>query len=389
MQRFLAVLFIILACAAPVVAEQITPKAALERLWTSDKVNAEWFAASFLAQVPAAQVQSIIDQYKGQLGVYQSVRADGSNFMTEFAKGSVPSQIHLDNDGRIDGLFFKVAVPKKKDLGAALDRFKSLPGSVSVVIKEGERDKGAINADKSLAVGSTFKLAVLSALKKQVDANRQSWREIVTLRSYHKSLPSGILPEWPEGAPLTLYTVAALMISQSDNTAADIVARLAGRIAVEAESPARNRPFLTTREAFQLKDPKNADLLATWRKGDINERRALLQVLSKRPLPAADIFGGSPVAPDVEWFFTTRELCTLMVGVASLPLMTINPGVADPKRFARVAYKGGSEPGVLNLTTQVITKDGKTYCVSATWNDTKALDEKQFFLMYGDLLNNL
>jgi len=78
-----------------------------------------------------------------------------------------------------------------------------------------------------------------------------------------------------------------------------------------------------------------------------------------------------------------------MSRVASLPLMGINPGIADPGQWAHVAYKGGSEPGVLNLTTQVVGKSGKTYCVSATWNDTKPLDEKRFELLYGLLLNGL
>lgn len=178
------------------------------------------------------------------------------------------------------------------------------------------------------------------------------------------------------------------MISQSDNTAADLALRTVGRSAVEAEAP-RDTPFLTTREAFQLKDPANAQLLARWRSGNAATRRSVLEALASKPLPNIDIFTGRVIAPDVEWFFSARELCALMNRVASLPLMSINPGVADPSRWVRVAYKGGSETGVLNLTTQLVSKSGKTYCVSASWNDSQPVDERQFELTYSLLLNSL
>lgn len=53
--------------------------------------------------------------------------------------------------------------------------------------------------------------------------------------------------------------------------------------------------------------------------------------------------------------------------------MTINPGVAKPKNWHKVAFKAGSEPGVLNLTTWLKAKNGKTYYISATWNNKEAV----------------
>jgi hypothetical protein len=50
--------------------------------------------------------------------------------------------------------------------------------------------------------------------------------------------------------------------------------------------------------------------------------------------------------------------------------MSINPGVAAPGDFARVAFKGGSDVGVVNLTTMVTTKRGTKLCFSATENDS-------------------
>ncbi len=150
-----------------------------------------------------------------------------------------------------------------------------------------------------------------------------------------------------------------------------------------------NRPFLTTREAFILKDSKNAALLTRFRAGDEARRRALLSEVDALALPDEDIFAGGQLAADIEWFFSARELCGLMRGVQALPLMSINPGVADASDWERVAYKGGSEPGVLNLTTWLVARSGKSYCVSATWNDVKPLDETRFFGLYKSLLATL
>ncbi len=213
---------------------------------------------------------------------------------------------------------------------------------------------------------------------------------MVVLARY-KSLPSGTFQNLPNNSKVTLLAAATAMISKSDNTAADLVFWQMGRSAVQAESP-RNQPFLTTREAFVLKDPANADLLAAWRSDDKLARRSVLGKADARPLPSVAIFGPkaqTPVALDIEWFFTTRELCTLMSGVASLPLTSINPGVADPTAWKSVSYKGGSEPGVINMTTWLVGKDGKTHCVSATWNNTAALDESRFEFLYGQLLASL
>ncbi len=54
-----------------------------------------------------------------------------------------------------------------------------------------------------------------------------------------------------------------------------------------------------------------------------------------------------------------------------------------------MAFKGGSEPGVLNLTTLVTARTGTSYCVSATWNRAAPLDEGGFETLYGSLPQGL
>ncbi|MBV8164375.1 MAG: serine hydrolase [Candidatus Eremiobacteraeota bacterium] len=386
---------IAVACAALLVAvgstsalADATAQSALARLFTSKQIEAAWFADSFLQQVPASQVQTIVGQLVAQLGAFKSVKPEGAKYRVNFEHGDDLASIVLDPSGRITGLFFEAPLRYAANFQSAFDAFKQLPGSVSVYVADNGAQRAALAADAQLAVGSTFKLAVLAAVQQAVATHATSWNAVVRLDARQKSLPSGVLQTWPDGALLTVYSYAALMISQSDNTAADVLLDLAGRSAVERYGP-RNRPFLTTREAFVLKDPRNASLVKHYRASDTAQRRQLLSQIDLLPLPDASIFAGAPQDTDIEWFFTTRELCALMAGVQRLPLMSINPGVAEPADWTRVAYKGGSEPGVLNLTTWVVSKNRHSYCVSATWNDDKPVDELEFFGLYKSLLSTL
>jgi beta-lactamase class A len=381
-------LLIPLFLSQPVLVSQmpnLTPQAALERLFTAPTPQADWFAESFLSQVPLAQVEQILAEVRTSLGTYQSVEPDGENYRVIFEKGQVAAQIALSSTGQITGLLLQ-PISEAIAPDEAIQQLKALPGQTNLLILEGDRPIATHDADQPLAVGSTFKLAVLSALQQQINRGQRQWSDVIALKPEDKSLPSGILQNWFDGALLTLQTLATLMISQSDNTATDALIHLVGRDAVEAFSQ-RNRPFLTTREAFVLKNPENAPLLERYRQGD----RAVLSALAASPLPDPSVFDDKPVALDVEWFFTPRELCTLMGQVADLPLMSVNPGgLAEPSDWKRIAYKGGSEPGVLNLTTWLEASDGKTYCVSATWNDPDAaLAETRFFTLYSGILKGI
>lgn len=371
-------------------AQNLTPQAALERLFTQPPAKAEWFTPEFLAQVPPAQIDTIIKQLSDALGKYQSLRPDEPNFLVEFERGLVPAQIALDPQGRIAGLFFRPPQPKVTlTPEQVITQLKSLPGQTSVLVTEDGKPKASLNADMPLAIGSAFKLAVLAALQEQIQAGTRKWSDTVPLRPEWKSLPSGTLQNTPNGTALSLEQYATQMISISDNTAADALLNIVGRGNVERLT-ARNRPFLSTREAFVLKNPANNDVLGRYRKADAAGRAALLPELAKLPLPGVEVFAGGPVAMDIEWFFNATELCGLMEKVQALPLMSLNPGLANPADWQKVAFKGGSEPGVLNLTTYLVAKNGKRYCVSATWNNPQAaLDENRFFLLYSGLLMGL
>ncbi|MBW4516770.1 MAG: serine hydrolase [Timaviella obliquedivisa GSE-PSE-MK23-08B] len=377
---------------------KITPVAALERLFTSPSPKAEWFADSFLSQVPLTQVEQIVTEFQTLLGAYKSVQPDNEGYLVQFDKGKLLAQVSLNEAGQITGLLLQ---PRSDAIAPteAIKQLQALPGQTNLLIVEGDTELAAHNADQPLAVGSAFKLAVLAALREQIERGDRSWRDVVELRPEDKSLPSGILQTWFDGALLTVQTLATLMISQSDNTATDTLIHSLGREAISSSYPqgvapfaARNRPFLTTREFFALKNPDNEALLKRYQTGNIQQKNQVLTELASAPLPDASVFEGQPILLDVEWFFSPRELCELMQKVADLPLMSVNPGggLVNPAHWQRVSFKGGSEPGVINLTTSLVSLSGKTYCVSATWNNPDAvLDETSFLTLYSGILEGL
>lgn len=370
-------------------ASDLTPRVALERLFIGETIEPAWFTDAFLNEVPVARLETILAQYTDQLGAFVQLKGEASPFTAVFESGSAAVQISLDNQGHIAGLFFQAPTPTVGSLEDAAANFRELEGEVSLLVLQDGSELTALNADAPLAVGSAFKLAVLTALQAQVEAGERRWDEVVTLDTAWKSLPSGILQTWSDGSPLTLNTLATLMISQSDNTATDALLNLVGRKNVEALGVGE-RPFLSTQELFKLRAPANAELLQRYQNGDEAAKRQVLEELETLPLPNVGELPNDPAALDVEWHLSAVQLCDLMAGVEALELMSVNPGVADPANWARVAFKGGSEPGVLNLTTWLEREDGTHYCVTATQNrQDAALDEEAFFGYYSALLGAL
>ncbi len=366
----------------------LTPQVALTRLFSAPAPSPEWFSTDFLNQVSPAQLAPILAAASSGLGTFQSVVAGPQGtFTVNFAQGTLPIKLaSVDAQGRFTGLLLDAGVPTQKpNLAEAVAAFGKLAGQNSVVVIENGKTVGSLSPDRKLAVGSAFKLGILAELLAQMKSGQHQWSEVTTLQPGDKALPSGFLQTWPDSAPLTLQTLATLMISQSDNTATNVLLRLVGRGGVGQRLGLGAVP--STRDLFALKNPANKALLDAYLKGNDAQKQAVLEQAAAAPLPPVGLFAGDPViAPQLEWFVPVTTLCNLMNEVAALPLMQVNPGVADPSLFKTVSFKGGSEGGVLNFTTQVTTQDGRTVCLSATTNDAKSIDPNAFAGAYSRLL---
>lgn len=355
---------------------------ALERLYSGGSGGAfqpQWFNPEFLAQVPAQQLQTVLTQLSAGLGAFGGVTFD-AGYLLNFASGRIPvNSVATDAQGRFTGLLLGQAqsTATYSSFPEVVSAFRALPGQMSLLVTrmagQNWTDVAALNPDAKLAIGSSFKLAILAELQAQILAGKWRWDSLVTLQGADRSLPSGTLQDDPSGSQYSLQRLAEAMVSLSDNTAADLLLRTVGRSGVEARLG--EAPMLSTRELFALRNPANSALLARYRAAaTVQARRAVILQAAAAPLPTS---GALTLALDAEWHVSVRRLCTLMNSVAALPLTSLNPGVADPADFSRVSYKGGSDRGVLNVTTQVVNRKGETYCVSASWNDTRDVAPSQ------------
>jgi len=122
-------------------------------------------------------------------------------------------------------------------------------------------------------------------------------------------------------------------------------------------------------------------------------RRKLLQGYEARDLaPAMAAAGGwtKPLSIDsIEWLASAQDLCKLMArmkGYADAPataavgtILAINPGIPDEaKAYRYIGYKGGSEPGVLNLTWLLRrARDGRWLFLTVGFNDGATLIDEE------------
>jgi len=358
------------------------------------------FAPSFLAQVDPPRLDAVLVQlaadgsptFVGLLPI--SPLADPSDQLEAVvALGSTEVTVSMatDADGRIAGLVYAPYVPTTLDSWTAVDQALAAiaPGTGFLAAQIGPSGTCVpvhqVNPSVSRPTGSMFKLFVLGALAARIAAGTVRWDQELTLTDASRSSGSGSLQDSPAGTRLTVRRAAVLMISQSDNTAADLLIHLVGRSAVETQTRAwssdaqRDQPFLTTREFFVLKEvdyPALADAYTA--RGPSARTAYLASTVDPTPLDQGSGNWTSPRSIDaVEWFASPADLCRAFAGLAArsqqaalAPLgsvLSINQGGIGlgPSEWPTVWFKGGSEPGVLTLGYLARRSDGTTDVVVA------------------------
>ncbi len=365
---------------------------------SGEEIYGDVFADGFVAAVPEASFQAIKQQLEAQFGPLvglerlNPVSANGAIIAIRFERGIAGGSFLLETAEPYEITEF--VLNDVRPIGDSMEQWLSdveaLPGKTGVLVTRlGETQPvAAHNADERFAIGSTFKLYVLSALSRSIAAGERSWDDVVTLDQ--RSYPSGQLQKWPRGAPVTLHTLASLMISNSDNTATDQLIVELGRDAVEAEviaaghsDPEATFPFLTTREMFVLKSG-DAENLGQYAAAGTAERLAVLQELAALDRADEDIqaaFSGGPVSLDVEWLASASDIANLFRRMTALDddtalqIMAINSGLPANRveEWDYVGYKGGSEPGVLNLSWLMRDDAGEWVVMSMSWNNPDAV----------------
>jgi beta-lactamase class A len=363
----------------------------ITELFQRDGSVADLFQGAFLEKVPETEVVKIVKKYKKSLGTLKSVKGRHGSYTLLFEKGQAPCKISLADNGLIQGLWLGNYTLTYANPDQVLNKLKALNADVAYTITRNNVPIKQFRSDRHMAVGSTFKLFILRTLTDQIQAGKLSWDSTIPINPEYKSLPSGMLQKWPDGTPMTLESLAHLMISISDNTAADHLLHFLGRKTVERIAPETMRPFLSTSEVFRLKWSGRGDLLQAYVKGDTAARREILTRLPAISLNSLHIDMSRPIHMDVlEWQVSTDRLCKLIYSLRDNPSLTINPGLASPDIWHKIGFKGGSDVGVLNYTHVLQkTQDSPIFCVSATLNMPEKVDAaltKEFTQCVTDLI---
>ena len=352
------------------------------------------FDSSFLAQVPAPQIEGLLQRLVQQLG-----NTTGHEILARLPNHAARVRWTFERGCHIDGMvavsekpphkivFLNFGLPTRADDSwTAIERaVGTLAGQSTFAICD--LSDGAVLAsvepDLTLGSGSISKLLIFSTLLAQIAAGQRRWDEVIVLQSRHLSAPSGIMHSWPVGSPLTLHTAAVLLLLMSDNTSADLLLDQLGRANTEAGMDAigvgsfpRSRPFFSTRGLFHLVVAP-AEVQAAYCAAGETQRRALLaEAESKQPQMGDQTTEMWPEGFD--WYFSAHEVCRVLgfirhqvardpVGKA---IFGINPSGIASEQWSFVGYKGGSSPGRLALSALLEDKDGHGFAVCLINNTT-------------------
>lgn len=382
------------------------------------------FHAVFLARVPIEQLQKTFEELGRQLPdlAITGVRGGNDELVAITTVGSNKLRIALTLDPaskKISGLLFSRDTemgPTPQSFTEALRTIAGLAPKAQLLVAA--LDKGTckplqeLAATDELAIGSTFKLYVLLGLVDRILAGKAAWSDEIAVRDDWKSLPSGVTQNEPPGTKRSLTTLAERMISISDNTAADHLLYTVGRKEVEAAvhaaqhaRPALDTPFLSTRELFLFKLGMPAQEIERYLKLPEARRRDYLDKTLAGKVPRVDLAGEWKTArriDQLDWFASAEDLCRVMGTLwtraqdpKATPLLGVlakNPGLPiDATVWPYVGFKGGSEPGVINMTYLLRRDDDKWFVVTLGFNAAEggALDDQQIFNVAAGLIELL
>ena len=380
---------------------------ALEYIDAGTGVAADIFAPSFLAKVPEEELQKIVGEQLHPAGpfalggVRTQTATDAQIVVRSSPTWTMTIAIEPKAPHRITTLLLRPA-PVEVSSWSDYDRSLAVEAPTVAVLAaevvDGRcRAVHAVHADRSQPLASAFKLFVLGALAKAIQRGDAHWDDQVEIRDDLRVQGSPRYGTTPAGTKVSIDDLATAMISASDNTATDLVLLHLGRDVVESSlrglgmrDRERSLPFLTTREMTLLKLGIPVADREEYVHASTARRRALLDALPKHGATLDQLTGSLSTPNDVdelEWFASPEDLCRVHVKLQDLAakdglhpvrtILSINPGEPLGDDWSYVAYKGGSEPGVLTTTWLAERKDGRTFVVAALLENPKgAIDEQ-------------
>ncbi len=331
------------------------------------------FDASFLAQMPLPQLEGLLRHLYDEVGACR-----GHEILEALSGHSARVRWRFDRGQYVDGVvgiseapphrivFLNFGLPSRaRDTWAEVEAAaRALPGQSAFEVRDlaSGRVLGSHQPERLLGAGSTSKLLLFSRLLGDLAAGERRWEDRVVLGSQHLSAPSGIMHLWPLGGPLTLHTAAVLLISLSDNTAADLLLDELGRGRIEQTMDEMgvgthelSRPFLSTRAVFRLV-ASPPELQERYRRAAHSERLQMLRDI-EAARPQAIQQTTESWREGFDWYFSAAEVVRMLDHlrrqIAEAPMgkaiFGMSPAGIASDGWKFVGYKGGSSPGRLAL----------------------------------------
>ncbi|MEO1044870.1 MAG: serine hydrolase [Pseudomonadota bacterium] len=425
-----AAIFCLSTLTAPATAQSAGQDAALSsalqrratdvlRLLNGEQIEAQVFNANFLNAVPPDEFRAFTRQIISQHGRPQQilsftpVGSTGAVMKIAFTRSIATARLEIEPGYpyRITGLRITDFESSGETIAAVVAAIDALPGQQGLIVQRLDDDSAvplaAIDPDGLYAIASTMKLYILAELDRSIRAGERRWSDVVTLGP--KSHPSGISQDWPDASPVTLHTLATLMISVSDNSATDTLIRVIGQDRLAAmvrrsghHNPDALRPFLMTREMTALKSPANNDLRRQYLRADRDRRSRILRrngdALALERIDFAAVTARPRHIDSIEWFASAADIARLLdylrreASTETKTIMALNPGIGTDSaaNWRYLGYKGGSETGVMSMNFLLRARSGADYAVAAHWNDRDdPVREGDFVALMTRLLNLL
>ncbi|MGB0452384.1 MAG: serine hydrolase [Bacteriovoracaceae bacterium] len=367
----------------------------------------EHFGENFRKAIPKSRLVGILKSLHKQYGNCKQIEKEKDELVKEFYtehknEKKLHFNIALENEGQrplISSLLYRGEKLQIKELKSARDiknELKKISGKTSLLLMD-ENEKVIIkhNHEAITPLGSVFKLFVLEALAEEIKQGRISWDDQIKIENSFKSLPSGIMQNYKKGKKVTVFDAAEKMLSISDNTATDHLIELIGKRKIEKHIAGlpfvKNKqgltPFLKTRELFLVRAFWDEQTTSAYAKSSATKRRMMLanlktKISNKSLMDKLSTWSSPRSIYDIEWFSTPLEVCQLLVHLNKRNNEKINqvlsPNSSQNEDVPYVAYKGGSEPGVLQQSYLIKNKNKPAQClyVGNTKKDSKIVQNE-------------
>ena len=236
------------------------------------------------------------------------------------------------------------------------------PGQIGIDILDLASGMSAgINERVSMPAASTIKVPVMVEVFRQMEAGKIGLRDEVHVQASDKDYGSGDISDAPSGRGYTVNQLLHVMIDESDNTAANMLIRLVGRMSVNS-----------TMRALGMTQTELASDIRT-------DRASVRYALRTSPRDMVHLFMKMAQQRLID-AWSSRQMYAIL---ANQHINTLLP-VPLP-RDVTIAHKTGSLHDTLN-DVGIVDQQGEPYVIAVLTTELSSLGAGRIFIRHVSLM---